>query len=131
MDKKMNGLKWTINTTDETWKWFLNKWQERNKKTHGVDKIARAQRERDAAMQKVRWLCDLKDKVMPAHCNVCYEMAEEHCENMMTSQMKTWNNMSGAMLTSSAKQAEANGTQGTRPTNHWFPMTPGASPEKI
>ena len=31
-DKKMNGLKLTINITDETWKWFLNEWQERNEK---------------------------------------------------------------------------------------------------
>ena len=91
---------------------------------HGVDKIARAQRERDAAMRKVRWLHDLKDKVMPAHCNVHCEMAEEHCENMMTSQMKTWNDASGPMLTSSAKRAEANKTQGTRPMVHWFSMTP-------
>ena len=114
---------------DKTWKWFLNEWQERNKKMHGVDEIARAQRERDTATRKVRWLCNLKDKAMPAHQDVCCKMVEEHCKNMMTSQMKTWNNMSGPMLTSSAKCAEANGMQGTRPTNHWFPMTPDTTPE--
>ena len=25
-DEKMNGLKWTINIIDKTWKWFLNEW---------------------------------------------------------------------------------------------------------
>ena len=84
-DKSVNGLKWTINIINETWKWFLNKWQERNNKMHGVDKITRAQRERDAAMRKVTWLHDLKDKAMPAHKDVCYETVEEHCENMTTS----------------------------------------------
>ena len=102
-DKKMNGLKWTIDTINKTWKWFLNEWQERNEKMHGVDEIARAQRERDTATRKVRWLHDLKDKMMPAHCNVHCKMAEEHCKNMTTSQTKTWNNTSGPMLTSSAK----------------------------
>ena len=95
---------------------------------HGVDKIARAQRERDTAIRKVRWLHDLKDKVMPAHCDVHCKMVEEHCKNMTTSQMKTWSNTSGPMLTSSVKCAEATGMQGTRPTNHWFPMTPDTSP---
>ena len=42
-DENVNGLKWTINIIDETWKWFLNKWQERNDKMHGEDKITRAQ----------------------------------------------------------------------------------------
>ena len=102
----------------------------KKQKMHGADKIARAQREQDAATQKVRWLCDLKDKVMPAHCNVHYEMVEEHCKNMTLSQMKTWNNVSGPMMTSSAKCAEANGTQGTRPMGHWFPMTPDTTLEK-
>ena len=42
-DKNVSGLKWTINIIDETWKWFLNEWQERNDKMHGEDKITRAQ----------------------------------------------------------------------------------------
>ena len=129
-DENVNGLKWTINIIDKTWKWFLNKWQERNDKMHGVDEITRSQRERDATIRKVRWLCNLKDKAMPAHRDVCYETVEEHCKIMTTSQMTTWNNMSGPMLTSSAKCADTNGTQGTRPTNHWFPMTPDTTPEK-
>ena len=72
-------------------------------------------------MHRVRWLCDLKEKVMPAHRDACCNAVEEHCKNMTTNQMKTWNNVSGPMLVSSAKHAEANGVQGMRPTNHWFP----------
>ena len=117
-------------TIEKTLTWFLNKWQERNDKVHEADKIARAQWDRDTAMHKVRWSHDLKDKVMPAHHNVHCKTAEEHCENMTTSHMKTWNNMSGPTLTSNAKCAEANGTQGTRPMDHWFPTNPDMTPEK-
>ena len=84
---KVDGLQWCANTMHEMQVWFLKEWFDRNKKMHGVDAVAKAQKECDRAIRKVRWSCDLKDKVMPSYCDAFYDAVEEHCDNVTTNQL--------------------------------------------
>ena len=51
-NNKIDGLQWSINIVHETWV-FLKEWFDRNKKMHGADMIAKAQKERDCVIRKV------------------------------------------------------------------------------
>ena len=92
------------------------------KKMHGVDSVAKERKKREAAIRKARWLCDLKNKVMPRHRDMFYASFEEHCDNMSTNQLITWNNTSSQMITSSVQHARRTNTQGTHGTREWMTM---------
>ena len=80
-------------------------------------------------MQKARWLCDLRDKVVPRHRDMPHSSTEEHCNNMTTNQLMTWNNMSSPMMLSSAAHARRTNTQGTHSVRRWM-MTLRTTPEE-
>ena len=42
---KIDGLMWTTNIIHETWQWFLKEWMDRNEKMHGINAIAKAQKQ--------------------------------------------------------------------------------------
>ena len=53
VNNEINGLQWSVNIVHETWAWFLKEWLDRNKKIHGADMIAKAQKEKDRVIRKV------------------------------------------------------------------------------
>ena len=89
-----------------------------------MDVIAKAQKECNHAVRKVRWSHDLKDEVMPAHCDIFYGNADKHCGDMTTSQLKTWNNVSESVTRANIAHAKKARIQGTPSTQRWVQMLP-------
>ena len=106
----------------EMWQWFSREWFDRNEKMHGVDLEAKERKKRETAIRKARWLCDLKDKVMPRHRDIFYSNFGEHCDNVSTNQLMTWNNASSPMTLSSVQHARRTNTQGMCGTRRWMTM---------
>ena len=102
------------------WQWFLREWFDRNEKMHGVDLEAKERKKRETAIRKARWLCDLKDKVMPRHRDIFHSNFGEHCDNMSKNQLTTWNNMSAPMTMSSVQCAKRTNAQGTHGIRRWM-----------
>ena len=89
---------------------------------HGADAVAKERKKRETAIRKARWLCDLKDKVMPRHGDIFYSNFEEHCDDMSTNQLIAWNGMSSPMIMSSVQHARRTNTQGTHSIRRWMTM---------
>ena len=104
-DNKIDGLQWSVNIVHKMWTWFVKEWFDRNEKMHGADIVAKERKKRETAIGKARWSCDLKDKAMPRHRDTFCLSTEEHCSNVTTNQLVTWNNMSTPMITSSVQHA--------------------------
>ena len=59
---------------------------------------------------------------MPRHRDIFYSNFGEHCDNVSTNQLMTWNNMSSPMTMSSVQHARRTNTQGTHGARRWMTM---------
>ena len=84
--------------------------------------VAKERKKRETAIRKARWLCDLKDKAMPRHRDIFCSSFEEHCDDMMTNQLITWNNTSSPMIVSSVQHARRTNAEGTHGIQRWMTM---------
>ena len=118
-NNEMDGSQWCVRMTHEMWQWFLQEWFDRNKKMHGADAVAKERKKRETAIRKARWLHDLKNKAMPRNRDIFHSSFEEHCDDMSTNQLITWNNTSSPMIMSSVQHARRTNTQGTHGIQRW------------
>jgi len=57
---------------------------------------------------------------MPRHRDAFCLSLEEHCDDVTTNQLMTWNNTSSPMIVSSAAHARSTNTQGTCSVRRWM-----------